>query len=148
MQFQKFIIPLKSYIKNKPKIKDVGPGKTKILRQRFIKGNVLVIGRTSFSFLSLNHPNQERLKALISESRKPTHGLFTLYGIDCHCGTSSSHLQLFLLFVYMHQNEISFRTTQSGMIAFRFSIRMKFQPRSGTKFHSGISRKLKTSFSD
>ena len=59
-----------------------------------------------------------------------------------------SSLIVFLFFVYMHQNEISFRTTQSGMIAFRFSIRMKFQPRSGTKFHSGTSRKLKTSFSD
>ena len=40
MQFQKFIIPIKSYIKNKPKIKDVGPGEIKILRERFIKGNV------------------------------------------------------------------------------------------------------------
>ena len=41
MQFHKFIIPIKSYTKSKPKIKDVGPGETKIqLRVRFIRGNV------------------------------------------------------------------------------------------------------------
>ena len=147
MQSQKFIIPIKSYIKNKPKLKDVGRGETKILRERFIKGNVFSNRENIFKLFE-PYPNQERLKALISESHKLIHGLFALYGSDCHCGTCSSHLQLFLFFVYMHQNEISFRTTQSGMIAFRFSIRMKFQPRSGTKFHSGISRKLKTSFSD